>query len=394
MGTVVELKAVNGVRNDVPEDRFTSGDLAVGTNIDIDETGKAYRRLGTQLLVSGNCHSLWSNNSTGAYVVVDGTLKQIDEAGVLHAIKSVAGRRVSYVAINNNAYWTDGLTTGILNKATNVKWGIVPPTQPSVSLTFGDLLEGTYLITTVFVTSTGVESGAPACVAVYADANEALVLTNISVSNDPAVTKVRVYVTPVNGEVPMQVAELANGVTTTTIRAMPTLGQALRTQFMGPPPAGQLVGYYNGRAYIASGNALYYSQPYEFGLFDLAYGYILFDSPIQTFAAVNDGIYIGTTLDTVFISGNGPESFVRTVVSPYGTVLGTEYYVRNDILLEGNVQGMSPVWMSTKGLVLGADSGKITALTSEKYQLPPATEGASLMKIRSATPQFVTTIFN
>lgn len=394
MSKLTELKTVNGVRNDVPTDRFASGDLDAGVNIDIDETGKSYRRLGTTQVTAGNMHSLWSSESTGSFVVNNGILCRLSATG-LTSLQPVRGFKLAYVALNNAAFWTDGVESGVATAGTVRQWGIPVPPQVDISRGAGDMLEGTYMCAITYVRDDGIESGATASTSIYVLANSSVTVYNIRPCAAANVQAIRVYMTSPNGETPQLVAEIANGTTTITITALPVLGPQLRTQFFGPAPAGQVVGYYNGRAYIAAGNVLYYSQPYEYELFDLAYGYMLFEAPIQTLAAVNNGIFVGTTEATYSVYGAGPEDFKRAVVSPFGTVRGTEYYVRNDILLEdGDVQGMSPVWMSTKGLVLGGDGSKITALTSGRYQLPPATVGASLMKIRSATPQFVTSIFN
>lgn len=264
----------------------------------------------------------------------------------------------------------------------------------SLDLVLGDLPAGTYMVTTTFVRVDGTESGAPASVGVTVSSAASISVTNISVSNDPLVSRVRIYMTAPNGEVLMEAGEIGNGVTSVSITAVPVFGPALRTQFFGPPPPGQALGTYNGRAYIGAANVLWYTLPYEYELVDLAYGYIVFDSDIQVIAGVVDGIFVGAKSETVFLAGDGPESFVREQVAPYGAVLGTAFAVRNDQVPGSDEPGVVQVWASQKGIAIGQDGGKYVEATSGRYILPSVTEGASVLKIRSGTPQLVTTFFN
>jgi hypothetical protein len=226
-------------------------------------------------------------------------------------------------------------------------------------------------------------------------ANSGIVFGPIAASTDSTVTGIRLYVSTANGEVPYAAANVPNAATSISMTATSHPVLPVRTLDMAPPPAGQFLGYYNGRAYVGSGRFLWYSQPHEYELFDWVGGYLAFPSTLKTFAPVSSGIFLGTETETMYLDGADPQEFIHRQVAPYGTVLGTEYYVRNDLLLDGKQPGMSPVWMSKTGLCLGEEGGTMQNLTSDRV-IPPSglLEGASLSKSRSGTPQLVTTLYS
>lgn len=393
MSKLFELKALKGVRNDVSLESFDVDDLAVGNNVDLDEKGKLFRRQGTNLITAGSMHSLKAFNNT-TLVVNNSALNTVSAAGLFVALAQGIVGRLAYAEIADDVFWTDGASAGAVSQGVNRPWGIAVPALPAVSVGAGDLRGGTYLYTVVYARRNGMESGAPACGSVTVPANSSLTFGPIAASADPLVDTIHVYVSSTSGELPYLTAIVPNQRQSVLVEALPEQALQVRTLLMGPPPAGQLLGYYNGRAYVGSGRFLWYSQPHEYELFGWE-NFLAFPSVLKTFAPVASGIYLGTETETMYLDGADPSEFVRKQVAPYGTVLGTEFYVRNDLLLEGNQAGMTPVWMSKTGLCLGMEGGVMQNLTSDRFILPsPLAEGASLLKIRSGTPQLVTTIYS
>lgn len=396
----VKLRSQAGVRNDISLERFdrdaagrSTGftDLSASENMDLDETGKLMMRLGTTKLNTGVAHSLFSDNDK-SYVVMDGVINHIAPSLVLTPICSVFGR-VSYAAIRDATYWSDEYVSGMLLGAQNYPFGISVPPTPSAVAVSGDLLAGTYLFSMTYVRSTGEESGAPAYGSITVATNGGISFT-LSVSADPLVTSKRLYVSARNGELGYLIGVIPNLITTTTVTALGTPGMALRTQFMGPPPAGVSVSEFFGRALVASENYLWYSQPYEYGLFNLLTGYVGFNTPVRTVARVADGVFIGTTVETFWLGGTDPTQWVSASKASYGTVLGTEVRLINYLAGREGAPGNIVGWMSQSGFCLGYDGGEMRNVTGGRHIPPAAREGASLLKIRGGTPQIVTTLFN
>lgn len=387
---IIEIRAQSGVRNDLPPDRFSPGDLLTADNIELDETGKAHRRLGVSRHSTGMFHSLWSDVQD-SYVVKDGVLSRFSGAGIA-PIVPVVGRRLAYQRISDVVFWTDGVASGVLRGATNHPAGVELPQSPAISLTAGAFRPGAYLVCVTNLRADGVESGASSVQRVLVGENQGLTLT-LSTPVSPSVTSCRVYVSQWDGEVPMLAATVPATSSTLTLSELPDLTLPVRTQYMSGPPPGQVLGYYKGRLYVARNNYLWYSQPYEYELFDRVGGYIGFSSPVRVFVPVSDGLFVGTESETVFLSGSDPDVFERVEVAPYGAVLGTEQEIPAHYFSDGSIQAPVWLWASERGVCMGASGGQFKDVTGGRYQLPASVGGASLFKIRGGTPQFITSLF-
>jgi hypothetical protein len=391
----VELSHFKGVRNDVAPERFEKGDLQICSNIELDETGKPYRRGGTTALDAVPLHSLWANDEL-AYGVRQGTLQQLNadftwsDLGI-----PVSGERVAYKRVANDVFFSDGLSNGIVGTDGYRPWGIAVPPQPTFVKGFGSISPGKYIVTMTYVRRDGKESGASPVYTIDVEQGEGLLFT-LPVSADPWVETKNLYLSDCNGEVPYLIATLNNSDTTAGVWQLPAgRTRAVRTLRMGPPPAGHVVGLYNGRMYVAENNYLWYSQPYEFELVHRAMNFLGFSSPVRTFAPVSDGVFIGSDDETIFMHGSDPKNFVRKQVAPYGTVLGTEVEIPEYYFGKGDRQSPIIAWMSTHGLCAGFNGGDFMNLTGGHY-VPPegVAKGASLLKVRGASPQLVTTLFS
>lgn len=395
-----EIKAIKGVRNDVGPERFAAGDLAYGRNIDIDKTGKAFRRRGASTVAAGAAHSGWSEPGQ-AYFVQGGLLKRMTPGGAISNVQpatTITGQRVCFASVNGRVYWTDGIASGVLTGGANSPWGLTPPSLIVPTVGNGAMQPGRYLCTMTFVSADGTESGAPAPSTVdVPPGGGSLVFTGLPVSPEPSVTHRNIYVSAPDAQTPMLAAVLNNVTTSLTITDLPITSAAVRTTLMTcAPSGGRLIGHYKGRLYVGVGQFLCYSQPFEYGLFDTR-DFIALGADVQTFAAVQDGIFVGTTASTLFLRGDEPEKFELRDVSPYGTVLGTEvpvpsaYFTTDD----GNTPPGETVvlWTSQKGVVLGSDGGVARDLTAARYIPPAATVGAALFKQRDEkTPQYLVSL--
>jgi hypothetical protein len=394
MAKPIELKGALGVRNDISPERFSPKDLLIGSNIELDDTGKVARRLGTTPLIPGDAHSLYASGDD-CLAVVNGVLNRINPDNSLVPLLSVGAGRVAYQRIVDEVMWSNGSQSGIVSRAGARQWGITPPPAfAATSTSTGALREGDYLYTMTFVRADGKESGAPICGRLHAVGG--INFANLPVSSDPLVTSKRIYLSAWDGELPYLAMSLMNTVKSATLSDDPPAGPPLRTQFMGAAPAGQLVGYYNGRAYVAQGRFLWYSQPYEFELFDLMNSYLAFPSEVKTFAPVSDGVFVGSEDETVFLHGDDPAEFKRRQVADYGTVLGTEQEIPEYYVLDEKQRNLGPqvMWMSKQGVCLGSNGGHYKNLTGGRYILPGGVvTGASLLKVRGGTPQLVVSLF-
>ena len=387
----VLLNAAAGVRNNTSLERFAKGDLASAVNIDIDETGAVSRRLGTVPLLPGAAHSMWSDG-VRAFFVQGGVLRQLFPDMTTRAVQAgITGARVNYMSINGSVYWSDEDQSGVVTDGLARRWGLQPPPQASTLNTFGELPAGTYGITTTYMRDDGHESGASQATWVVRDGTQG-VLVVLEKSPDALATFQRVYMTLPDSETFFFVGEVTDNAASFEISSLPSYGMELRTQFKGPAPAGHIVGYDAGRAFVAQDNFLFVSDPFEYELFDLRTGFFGFDSRISVFAPVADGIFVATQNETYFMAGTGPDNYKLTSVLPYGGVEGTTRIVRGDLIEKSEDTTNVGMWMSKQGVCLGANGGRVKNLTVGRYTMPDmSAQGASLLKIKDGTPQFLVT---
>lgn len=386
-----EFSGHAGVRNDLSLERFKREDLSIGTNIDVDDTGKIYRREGTTQVMSGSYHSLYRAFDT-TLIVESGVMKRVSDTWTKTDVCPVAGERVSYAPAYNEIFWVDGLQAGIVRGGQNRRWGMAVPAAPVVSTGVGDLAAGTYLVTVVHVDYDNKESGAAELVSVTVPDNSSLNVM-LTASTDPKVRFQRVYISALNGELPYLAAEVMNTSQPVTFSSAPPTAIPIRTLYAGPPPAGRSVWIAHGRAWVADGNFLWYSRPYEFELFDRRNGYIGFDSPVRTFSPVADGFYIGTEKAVHWFEGLDPTTTLRRQVASYGAVRGTECEIPGHYFGRDEVQGVVQTIFTTHGACACLDRGVFKNLTGSRYFPEAASVGASLLKIRGGTPLLTTTLF-
>lgn len=369
-------------------------DLQRGVNIELDETGKPYRRLGTTALNSVASHSLWANDEL-AYVVRSGSLCQINpDLSITSLSIPIAGNRVRYQRVANDVFFTDNLTTGVVGTNGYRPWGITPPPVPAAVSINGALRAGSYLFTVTYLRASGQESGASPLAFMALPANRGIQLT-VTASSDTTVAGFNIYMSDCNGEVAYLVGTYPATDSVCSITALPeSRSIPVRTLRCGPPPAGQVLCLYRGVLYVASGRYLFYTQPFEYELMNRMTDFISFTAPIKTLVAVADGIFVGTEDEILFIQGNDPSQFVSVPKASYGSIYGTEATVPGYMFGDGEAGILVPIWMSMNGVCVGFDGGQFKNLTGGRYILPKdVATGASLLKIRGESPHLVTTLF-
>ncbi len=157
---------------------------------------------------------------------------------------------------------------------------------------------------------------------------------------------------------------------------------AIKTKNFSNPPAGHLIGFYNGRIYIAVDNALFFSEANSRNHFNLASNVIIESSRIRMFAPVVDGFYLGTGTEILFYSGNTPNEFSRRVVANYPVVEGTNTEVMMSQIGETEEGGKAILVATKEGLAVGFKEGNFINFSEDKVRYPAANFGAGVFKDR------------
>lgn len=382
---MAEFKSFAGLRNDVQSERMEAGDLMTADNVNIDASGQLSRRDGRTLALAGDYHSLWAAGDL-CLMVGGTTLYRVQPGYTTTALRTglTAGAKMAYQAINERVYYSNGRESGVIEAGASRSWGLaIPAHQGTATATAGSLPAGTYQWAVTYLRDDGQESGTGLAGVITLTEDGGIALSNLPVSDDPGATLLKVlYLTECNGSVLYEAATLDADAATHTITDAVGGANPLPTQHLSPPPAGQVLAYYRGRAFIAAGHVLYYSEPHAYELFDLRH-YVELPGPITILAPIETqeggGIFIAAGKQTGFIGGTSPEDMTYTPLAEYGALLGTLTYVEGTLFGDGALGAkMLPMWTSTNGICVGTSDGQLLNLTEQRYAMDEDGEGCAV----------------
>lgn len=393
----VKYNQFQGVNNRKDPQSLELSELVTGENIDITKSFKLKRRKGFSQVYSGtDVHSFWTNKSKDVALFVEGSaLKELNQDFTATQLTTglQVGKKMCFADVEGNYYFSNGVNLGKCIDGTVYDWGIQPPaSQPVLAAGAGGLFEGTYQIAITYATDSGEESGAKLAVTIDVAASTGIALSAIPQSSDSRVTKVNIYCSEANGTALFRVGSVANGTTSYLITSVIPLAK-LQTQFITPPPAGEIIEYSDGRMFVVSGKTLFWSESYAPDWFRLIYNFIQFSNPPTLVAGVEGGRYVSAD-GTYWLSGSNPKESEMVKISDAKAVKGTQ------VLVDASVLGIESVgegwlWMSDKGVCWGGANGDFKLLT-EKDFAPGinATEGAGLYKSIDGLDQYIGSMKN
>lgn len=343
-------------------DRTRATYLAAAENVDINEKGRVRRRGGTTRKIAGRAHSMWSDER-GAFCVLDNVLGSLSAQGTsvqFSPIRNDVMRQVSFSrGADGEVYWTDGSV--IRRIAGGQDRPVVTESlevEPSVIPVAGGLRAGQYML--VF-TAIGPDGESGSTTPTYVDVPDN---GGVFISGLPG-RPTRIYMSGPNGEVPTLVMTTSN----TQAAIMVYSGDGIRCQTLlnSPMPAGQIVRHFLGRMLVAVGNTLYISEPYNYGIFNGASGYIPFPEPITVVEPTPGGLYVVADQTYFFADLNqGP-----TIALSYGALAGSGGFDR---------RSKTAFWMSVKGIVVADMNGQARNVQEEALTFGPARRAATLYR--------------
>lgn len=366
----VRLGPFLGLNNRLKRHALTVPDkgayLADAVNVDLDATGRLSCSNGqAKVSALSSAHSLFGNQNTMLFAS-GGSLHRVTDMTTLShtSIDTVAGSHVSYVEINGEIFYSDGSKIRCLSAANVVRSvGIPVPASLSAGAAGGTLQPAWYQATiTYFV---GDEEGG-AFPSVNIELSSAGGIALFMPATPSGVTAIGVYVSGPNGEVPMLHSIIApTGMF--VITGEPTL-RACQTQFKQPMPAGAILATLPGYLFSASGNAVSYSDPYNFAITSPEKNYIPFSSEVSVMIGCENGLYVVAD-KTYWITGFGTPELNMLPILPYGAVKWSQTKHPTE---------KKVYWLSRRGLVVADDQGQIANLQEKALLLDLQGAGASL----------------
>ena len=147
------------------------------------------------------------------------------------------------------------------------------------------------------------------------------------------------------------------------------------------PPTGTHLATHNGKMYIAEGNVLWRSELFNFDIYDKAEYPVKFSNNIIMIQPVATGIFISTETKTYFLKDADQVGFIQMEVAQFPAIEWSntvEKVDATDIGLEG---GLSALWASKEGAIIGFPTGQIFNLNKNKVVYPgDATTGFGCLK--------------
>jgi hypothetical protein len=114
---------------------------------------------------------------------------------------------------------------------------------------------------------------------------------------------------------------------------------------------------------IASGSALYWSQPLAYHHFRIQTDVQLFPERIVLLAALDSGFFIATGSRTYWVSGDEPDQWQPRVVDTRPVAEGEPLRVSAHKLPKLQSEGEVLVWATSDGFVAGLADGTVQHLT-------------------------------
>lgn len=353
--------------------RQVSGNyLRRAENVDIDNSGNLRRRE-SELLVQAltGAHSLHLTSATAGYLVRDSVLFAITlpTYGESFARTLSTNDPVSWLPIGDDLYFSNGTDSGRITQGLFFPLGLPTPDAPVCTTIGGSMFAGTYQVGVSYFNSvTGEEGG------ISASSNPALAAVGGLRVTLPAATTgathANVYLSTVNGSVPMLAATVALGTASKDFAAQPTPGRDSSGRYEEPLPAGTLFSS-NGRLCSFSGNTVYVGLPHRYGYYLPAEGYIKFMADVSIAVENQGGTFIAAD-KTYWVPGDlGDVQGPLATVLPYGAVPGTAFSSPNKSEVG---------WFGAQGFVIGKTSGEVEAPMSDHIDQTPPSSGVATIR--------------
>lgn len=152
------------------------------------------------------------------------------------------------------------------------------------------------------------------------------------------------------------------------------------SKYFTTAPIGSHIAWFSGRVWVSKDNIVWYSEPYAYGKFDMARGFIMFDSNVRMVKPVNTGIFISDNKKTYFFRGTNPKEMVQKTVSNCPAHEWSEAIDLIDLSYK-EIVGDSAIWSSDEGLCIGTEDGEIINISKLKIAYPSGTQGASVVNL-------------
>lgn len=173
------------------------------------------------------------------------------------------------------------------------------------------------------------------------------------------------------------------------VNPTPTL-PPIRGKSLMRPPLASILGYFNGRIYLAVGNIVWFTELYLYDWVDDVKGFLPFENDVTVLTAVADGLYVGTETAVWYLSPT-EGGMKRVQVANYGAIKGSAQPVPSNLIpdqLQQQTKGGTLI-MTKQGLCIGMDGGNFLNLMQTRVIFPNMQAVNSLFRSQDGVNQYV-----
>lgn len=384
---MLTFKQFSGVNNVLPAHRLSGSDLVQATDVDIGLSGEIARRSGFAE-VSDLCHkNLWQGSGF-MLATVGAQLTAIHPGGVRHTIHPALGPdRVWYCNLpDGRTTFTNGLIHGVTDGFTGVERSVpAPESLGAADAAFGALPAGQYRYHLTCVRlADRLEGPAISSEPVTVSAG-GLRLDGLPERDGHALN---VYLSDQNGE-GAYLAGTAAGRSFECAGNSAALVLPCRTLGAQPFPVGTFTAFWRGRVLVAQGSVLWASRASAPHLADWR-DFKQLPAQITAIQPVDDGVYVGTAQDLVFLSGATWDQLTFKATQRGPVVPGSGVAAPGHHIKLGDGTGAGPAMLCIAGgeVVAGFAGGQTTSLTDGRYRTA-ATEVCATFRELAGIPQYL-----
>lgn len=384
---MLTFDAFAGINNVLPEHRLTGKDLLVARDVDIGLTGEISRRAGFTE-VSALCHKNLHQAQGFMLATCGSVLTAIHPNGDRHVIHPALGpERVWYCNLpDGRTTFTNGLIHGATDGLTGFDRSVpAPDSLGAPGMAFGALHPGQYRYHLTHVRLADRLEGPAISSAPIAIEHGGLRLDGLPQRDGH---ETHVYLSGQDGE-GAYLAGVAAGTSFEYTGNNAALVLPCRTLGAQPFPVGTITAFWRSRVLVAQGNVLWASRPNAPHLSDWE-DFKPFGPAITAVQPVDDGVYVGTASDLIFLAGTAWDqlAFVPTRRGPVVPGSGVSAPGGRIKLGDGTGNGTAMLCIAGGDIVAGFGGGQTTRLTGERYRTT-ATEVCATFREVGGIPQYL-----
>lgn len=384
---MLTFDSFTGINNVLPGHRLKGSDLVQAQDVDIGLTGEVSRR-GGYAEVSDQCHKNLHQARGFMLATCGSALTAIHPDGARHVIHpSLGPDRVWYCDLpDGRTTYTNGLIQGVTDGLVGVDRNVAAPASlgaPDVA--FGALHPGQYRYHLTHVRLADRLEGPAASSAPIAISQGGLRLDGLPVLDGHAIN---VYLSGQDGE-GAYLAGVATGNSFEFTGGNAQLVLPCRTLGAQAFPVGTITAFWRGRVLVAQGDVLWASRPSAPHLADWR-DFKPLGAPITAVQPVDDGVYVGTTQDLVFLAGPTWDALAHTPTRRGPVVPGSGVTAPGDRIKLGDGAGGGTAMLCIAGgeVVAGFSGGQTSSLTGNRYRTT-VTEVAATFREIDGIPQYL-----